>query len=215
VTIFDLLFIACFLAAVLSLLRAAYTACRRRWASSARLLRQLGYGVAVYAAVLVVVSLTSHPKILRMGQKQCFDEWCISVERAAQQSQVGRPPAIARARGVFCVVTVRVSNAAQRRAQRETDVGVCLIDREGHRYDPSPQGQLALDATGTGGRDLTTKMPPGGSFERTLVFDLPKDTADLGLVVTHGLFPGALIIGDSQSFLHPPIVVRLNNWDGR
>jgi hypothetical protein len=215
VTIFDLLFIACFLAAAVSLLRAVYDSCRRRWASSARVLRRLGCGAAAYAAVLVAVSLTSRQKILRMGEKQCFDEWCISVERAARQPQVGKPPAVAHARGIFCVVTVRVSNAARRKAQRETDVGVCLIDREGHRYDPSPQGQLALDATGTGGLDLTTKMPPGGSYERTLVFDLPKETADLGLVVIHGLFPGALIIGDSQSFLHPPTVVRLNNWDGR
>jgi Domain of unknown function (DUF4352) len=212
---FDLLFIACFLAAVVFLSRAVYYACRRRWATSGRVRRRLGYGAAAYGALLVTVSLTSRPKVLRIGERQCFDDWCITVERAARQSQVGKPPAVADARGIFCVVTVKVSNAARRVAQRESNVGVCLIDARGHRYDPSPQGQLALDAMGAGGQDLTTKMPPGGSFDRTVVFDVPQDTADLGLVVTHRLFPGALIIGDSQSFLHPPTIVRLNTWEVR
>jgi hypothetical protein len=213
--IFDLVFIACFLTAVVSLLCATYYASGRRWARSAQVLRRLGFGAALYAALLMAVSLASRPNVLRMGERQCFDEWCITVERAARQSLVGNPPAAANARGIFYVVTVKVSNAARRRAQRETDVGVCLIDLAGHRYYPSPQGQIALDAMGTGGQDLTTKMPPGRSFERTLVFDVPKDTADLGLVVTHGLFPGALIIGDSQSFFHPPTIVRLNNLEAR
>ena len=80
---------------------------------------------------------------------------------------------------------------------------------------PSPQGQRALDVAGAGGQDLATMMQPGGSFERTVVFDVPKDTAELALVVTHGLFPGSLIIGDSQSFLHAPTVVKLNILEGR
>jgi hypothetical protein len=211
--IFDLVFIACFLTTAVSLLRSVYFACRRQWARSAQVLRRLGYGVAVYAGVLLAVSLASRPKILQMGETQCFDDWCISVERAARQSQVGKSPTVVNARGIYYVVTVRVSNAARRTAQRETDVGVCLIDLAGHRYYPSPQGQIALDATASGGQDLTTKMPPGGSFERTVLFDVPEDAADLGLVVTHGLFPGALIIGDSQSLLHAPTVVRLDKLE--
>jgi hypothetical protein len=214
-TIFDLLFLACFLAAVAALFRAAYHACRRRWASSARVLRRLGYGIAAYAAVLVTVSLTSHPKVLRMGETRCFDDWCVAVERAERCSQVGKPPAVVEARGIFRVVTLRVLNAARRRAQRATDAGVYLIDATGRRYDPSPEGQRALDATGGGGQDLTTRMSPGSSFERTVVFDVPRDVAGLGLVVTHGSFPGALIIGDSQSFLHPPTVVKLDDDRGR
>jgi hypothetical protein len=210
-SIFDLLFIICFLTAVVALFRAAYHACRRRWARSALVLRRLGYGCGLYAAVLIAVSLTSRPKVLRMGERQCFDEWCISVERAARQLELGKAPVTVNAGGIFCVVTVRVSNRARRRAQRETDVGVCLVGPEGRRYYPSPHGQLALDATGAGGEDLTTKMAPGGSFERTVVFDVPKEAVDLGLVVTHGRFPGALIIGDSQSFFHAPTVVKLDD----
>ena len=167
-TIFDLMFIVCFLAAGVALVRAAYLACRGRWAKSARVLRRLGYGTAVYAAVLVTVSLTSRAKVLVMGEKQCFDENGLvsSVDDAAGcVHQVGQPPVVADSDGIFCIVTVRVSNAGRRRAQRETDVAVCLIDNGGHR--------LSLVAAWTTGRlmrrgcrhgqDLRTKMPPGGS----------------------------------------------------
>jgi Domain of unknown function (DUF4352) len=145
-----------------------------------------------------------------MGERQCFDEWCDSVERVVRLSQVGEPTTSARARGIFWAVTVRVSNAGRRRAQRATDAGLYLIDSEGRRYFQSSSGQRALAATGTGGEDLRTKMPPGGSFERTAVYDVPKNSEELGLVVTHGRFPGILIIGDAQSFLHAPTVIRLS-----
>jgi hypothetical protein len=214
-TVFDLLFIVCFLTAVVSVLRAAYYAGRRRWTSSARVLRRLGYLAAVYLAVLVAVSLLSRPTVLRMGERQCFDDWCVSVEHAVRQARAGLPPADVAARGVFCVVTVRVSNAARRRAQRASDAGVCLIDEKGHRYEPSPPGQRALDATGLGGSDLTTRLPPGGSFVRRVVFDVPTDAAGLALVVNHGRFPGLLIIGDPHSFLHAPTVFSLSELDVR
>jgi hypothetical protein len=213
VTPFDLLFIACFLIAVVSLLRAAYHAARRRWTSAARVLRRLGYLAVVYVAVLVAVSLSSRRKVLQMGQRQCFDDWCVSVEHAERRSRVGEPPAAVEARGVFSVVTVRVSNAARRRAQRAADAGVFLLDEKGHRYDPSPPGQRALDATGVAGEDLTTRMPPGGSFVRRVVFDVPREAAELALVVNHGRFPGLLIIGDPQSFLHAPTGIRLSELD--
>jgi hypothetical protein len=211
--IFDLVFIACFLSAMIALLRAVFYACRRRWAISVRVLRRLGYGVVAYAIVLVTVSLTSHQTVLRMGETRCFDEWCISVERVARASEVGNPTAPVRARGIFYVVKVKVSNAARRRAQRAVDARLYLIDPTGHWYDSSPEAQRALDAMGVGGNDLTTRMPPGGSFERSVVFDLPREAGDLGLVVSHGNFPGVLIIGDSQSFLHPPTVVKLDRVD--
>ena len=110
-TVFDLVFIACFLVAMVALVRAGYHASRRRWASSSRVLTRLGFGAAIYAGILVAVSLSSRQKVLRMGERQCFDEWCVSVERVVRLSQVGDPTTVAHARGIFWVVTVRVSNA--------------------------------------------------------------------------------------------------------
>jgi hypothetical protein len=50
----------------------------------------------------------------------------------------------------------------------------------------------------------------GGSFTYTAVFDLPSGITKPGLVITHGAFPGAIIIGDPQSLLHKPTIVRLS-----
>jgi hypothetical protein len=214
VTIFDLLFIVCVIAAAISLLRALYHACRKQWAQAARVLRRLGYGILAYATVLVVVSLTSRPRILKMGEKLRFDEWCISVERARLQPRIGEPPATAQAHGIFNLITVRVSNEARRRAQRARDAAVWLVDSRGNRYDPSAEAQTALDAIGASGPSLTSMMLPGSSFERTVVFDVSKDASDLRLGMYHGYFPGVVIIGASQSFLHPPTLVELTYESG-
>jgi hypothetical protein len=59
------------------------------------------------------------------------------------------------------------------------------------------------------------RMPPGGSFVRRVVFDVPREATELALVVNHGRFPGVLIIGDPHRFLHAPTVIRLSELDAR
>jgi hypothetical protein len=86
---------------------------------------------------------------------------------------------------------------------------VYLFDATNKRYDPSPMGQQALDATGKGGLPLSSELMPDGSFTRTVVFDLPKGASHLALIVTHGLFPDLLVIGSEQSFLHKPTIIDL------
>ncbi len=68
---------------------------------------------------------------------------------------------------------------------------------------------LPLEAAGRAGQPLNSLVEAGGSFTSTAVFDLPHGTTNLGLVITHGAFPGVIIIGDDQSFLHKPTIVRL------
>jgi hypothetical protein len=208
-SLFDLFFIVCFFVAVILVLRSVYCACRRRWSASARALALLGIGALVYGSVLVGVGFASRPNYLPMGTKQCFDDWCVSVERAAQQPTIGAGPESAQASGVFRLVTVKVTSQARRVAQRAADVEVCLIDSRGQRYAPSPIGQRALDLAAGSGPELSSMVEPGASFERTVVFDLPTDASDVGLIVTHGRFPSVLIIGDTQSFCHAPTILRL------
>jgi len=127
------------------------------------------------------------------------------VERVARRRAIGA----ATARGQFYLVTVRASSRAQRISQRARDAQVYLLDARGRRYDPAPDAQRALDAAGAGGQPLDTELPPGGSFTRTVAFDLPADARRVGLVMVHGLFPGVLVIGGPQSFLHKPTIVIL------
>lgn len=44
-----------------------------------RVLRRLGIGAAVYFAVVIVVSAVNPRRVYRVGDTQCFDDWCIQV----------------------------------------------------------------------------------------------------------------------------------------
>ena len=169
----------------------------------------LGSFLALYAVALLSVSLLSPQHTLAMHQDRCFDDWCLSVEWVIRQSSVGAPPMLVAARGEFYLVKVRVSSRAKAITQRAPDAQVSLLDASHQRYDPSPSGQQALDATGQGGQVLSSELTPGGSFTRTIVFDLPTGSSHLALVVTHDQFPDLFVIGSEQSFLHQPTIIEL------
>lgn len=165
----------------------------------------------LYMAVLLSVSFLSPQHVLAMHQDRCFDDWCISVERVVQQPTIYASHTSVNAHGTFYLVTVRVSSHARAINQRALDVQAYLLDARNQRYDPSPNGQQALDAIGQGGLPLDSELSPGGSFTHTIVFDLPKSSSHVALVVTHGLFPDILVIGSDQSLLHKPTIIQLQN----
>jgi hypothetical protein len=208
-TIFDLVLLLAVLGCVLALFALCSFLLRRQWTRARRVSLTLGSFLVLYAVVLLSISLLSPQHMLAMHQDHCFDDWCLSVERVVQQPSIGASPTIVAAHGEFYLVTVRVSSRAKAITQRAPDAQVYLLDASGQRSDPSPSGQQALDATGQGGQPLSSALAPGGSFTRTVVFDLPKGSSHLALVVTHGLFPDLLVIGSEQSFLHKPTIIEL------
>ena len=206
-TIFDVVLILAVLGCMLALFFLGYYLLRRQWMRARQVLLVLGSFLVLYAAVLLSVSLLSPQRVLAMHQNRCFDDWCLSVERVEQQPTVGAVPAVITAHGTFYLVIMRISSQARSITQRALDAQVYLLDARGQRYDPSPMGQQILDATGQGGQPLNSELAPGSSFTRTMVFDLPKGSSHLALVVTHGLFPDVLVIGSEQSFLHKPTII--------
>lgn len=202
---FDLLAIVSFLLTVGALVRIGYFLVRKRTASASKTAARIAAFLAIYAAILVVVSLISPRKVLAVGQVRCFDEWCITVTEASRQPSIGE----VRATGIFYVVTVRVSSRSRGRRQRETNVCTHLTDSSGRRFDVSSAGQNALQRAGLAGEPLTSFVDPGGSFEGRLAYDVPQDASDVGFVKTGcGWLPNP-IISDPDSFLHRPTVVRL------
>jgi hypothetical protein len=126
-----------------------------------------------------------------------------------RQWRRARNVALALFSGVVLYAAVRVSSRAKAISQRALDAQVYLLDAKGQRFDPSAPGQQALDETGQGGQALSSELAPGGSFTRIIVFDLPRGSSHLALVVTHGQFPDLLVIGSEQSFLHKPTIIEL------
>jgi hypothetical protein len=206
-TIFDLVLLFSVSAVLLALVGVMVALVTRRWSLLKQLALALAVYVSLYAFLLVAVSLLSPQQVLAMHQLRCFDDWCASVERVELQPTVGA----VQANGTFVLVTVQVTSKAKRISQRALDAGVYLLDKGGKRYDLSGEGQQALEAAGRAGQPLNSFVEAGGSFTFTGVFDLPSGTTPPGLVITHGAFPGAIIIGDAQSFLHKPTIVRLTS----
>lgn len=205
-SLFDLLFILCFVSAVITLIRIGYLAIRRRFRDAGRVLIRLTVCVVVYMLVLVGFSLAEPQREVPIGTTRCFDDWCLTVEQATRQTTIGTT----KAAGTFVVVTIRVSSRAKRITQRENDLYIYLIDESGRRFEISPAGQQALVQTGLAGQPMTSFVGPGASFESRVAFDVPPNARHLGLVkASHGWFPVRLIINEPGSWLHKPTIVPL------
>src|SRR5436189_1852216 len=100
---FDLFAIVSFLLTLGALVRIGYFLIRKRTAAASKTTVRIATFLAIYAAVLVVVSLVTPGKVLAVGQVRCFDEWCIAVTKASRQPSIGE----AHATGIFYVVTIQ------------------------------------------------------------------------------------------------------------
>lgn len=77
---FDLLFIALFFANIITLAVAAISTLRGRRAHALSLLRRWALCATIYLAIVFVVSLATPRRLLRVGDPQCSDDWCMAVE---------------------------------------------------------------------------------------------------------------------------------------
>jgi hypothetical protein len=194
-TIFDLLFIAAFLAAMGTLIVAIVSAFRGRGARSLAILQKLAFCTAVYIGLVYMVTALSKPAVLRVGDPQCSDDWCIAVER------VERMPKNSVA---VYNVALRIFSRARRVAQRELVAkDVYLVDAEWRRYNPVLTGSEI---------PLNTLLQAGESVTTSRTFELPPDTRNIGLKIDRSqprILPICLIIGECGAF-HKGTIVRID-----
>jgi hypothetical protein len=190
--LFDLLFIAAFLASVVTLLRAAFLAIRRRGADALGRLRTWCICAGAYLGIVVLASVFWPRTVLEVGDRRCFDDWCISVENASRQEAQG---------GVAYLVTLRLSSTALRVTQRENNVVVYLADQRGRRYHPAPDPSEV---------PMNVQLAPQESVTAARSFAVPADARELGLVIDHkGGFPIGWFIVGYETWFHKPTMVRL------
>jgi hypothetical protein len=191
-TIFDLLFIVVFFSGVAVLVLVSLSALRGRRRQAVALLRRLGIFAGIYLATVILVSFVSPQRVLRIGDDQCWDDWCLTV------TNVQRTPT---ENAIRYIVTIRISSRARRVAQRGRGTHVYLMDDRGRRYDPVPDPDAV---------PFDILLQPQEAMITTRVFELPADAHDPVFVGTHGEgFPGWFIIGDSGSLFHKKTVVLL------
>ena len=191
-TVNDLIFIACVFVLLALVVRLVMQAIHQRYRALRRTAVMIAAFIGVYAALLIGIALTAKRQFIPPGEPKCFDDWCV----AALQAE--------RVEGNRWVATLEVSSVAKRVTQRASDAEVELEDRDGTRYHPSAEAK---------DKRLTDSLAPGESFLVEVPFLLPAEAEPAGLIISHGAFPGRIIIGDTQSFLHPRILFKIVGHD--
>ena len=97
---------------------------------------------------------------------------------------------------------MEVSSDAKRVRQQAPDARALLEDRSGREY--------ASCGAPLGAHALGDVIGPGESFDVVEPFVLPAGAEPAGVVISHGAFPGILIIGADQSLLHPRTLLRVS-----
>jgi hypothetical protein len=184
-TVFDLLFLAVFVASAGAIVMAGVLALCGFPSRAFRTLRNCGVCLALYLSVALLVNLFLPRRRLQLGENLCDDDWCIAV---AGGSITPTPE------GQIYAVDFRVSSRARRVDQRENGVTVQLADQHGRHFDSLPDPSEV---------PFNTRLHPGEAVTTTRRFQIPPGAGRVeALIVRSG--PGWMIIGESN--FHPSAV---------
>jgi len=192
-TIFDLLFIFIFFAAVAALATAAFQAIRGHRRKSLRVLSFSAVILAVYFAICCASTLLTPRRTLSLKEPQCFDDWCVELESVIEM----RDGPVNRYQS-----NIRIFSQAKRISQRENGIAFYMEDDLGHRYAAIPNPS-----------DIPTNalLAPNESVTLTRNFQLPSTAHAAGFVATHqGGFPiGWFVIGEGAGLFHKEPITRI------
>lgn len=186
---------------LIALIRLSYQLVTKQYRRVWKTARLLGFGLCGYMVALLLVSLTSSPRILEAGQEHCFDDICVSVLQVARRPDHGY------------VVTVQIRNAGRGRTQRPDHLAFRIVDRQERTFHPT-QVYATPSATTTTDSTLLNQfwnqpLVVGQPVTHHIGFDLPADAEEPLLISTEGGWPTMLIIGDENSFFHAQTAFRL------
>lgn len=126
----------------------------------------------LYLGLVLVFALASHDTVLARGGEKHFCEidchLAYSVVETKQSKTLGSPANEATAGGMFTAVTIKTRfdedtispNRGNSPLYPNSRV-LTIIDDQGRRYSPSPEGQKANDAAGAGLTPITTPAKAG------------------------------------------------------
>jgi hypothetical protein len=174
--------------------------------------------VALYLATLVAVSTASQRRVLARGEVKHFCGFyldChlgVSVDEVRTVKAVGGPEHRLAARGTYLIVALRISSDARSATLSPYGLLAMVVDERGYRYRRARDAERVLLGESAGQR-LEQKIEAGGSYTRSLVFDLPADARTPALWVIEEGLPDTLIeaflIGDEDSLFHKPTLLSL------
>ncbi len=191
--IFDLVFLACFVASVATLVTVVIFALRGRGGVALRIFRVWATCVLLYFVAALAMDYWTPQRRIAVGAPWCFDDWCIQVENI-HRTPLGRT--------IAYDVEFRIYSTARGISQRANGAWIYLLDEQGHRYPAR---------TNPSETPLTVLLGPGEQVTTSRVFEVPADARGLGLITGHGgPYCGAmslLIIGDGGCLFNRPAIV--------
>jgi hypothetical protein len=164
-----------------------------------------GGGLALYAVLFLITSLTSRTRELKVGEEKHICEVDCHLAYSVKGFQTAKVWDGKTAQGLFYIVTVRVrfdSNTIAKWRPRDLPVypngrTVVLLDAQGRRF-PAPTA--ALDR----------QLVPGQEYTTDFVFDVPADATQPRLELTSGDWPTHFMIAHENAFLHGKVLFRLS-----
>jgi hypothetical protein len=162
----------------------------------AKLIARLALGgVGAYLALLLLLALTSHDRVLGPNEEKHICE--VDCHLAYSVVDV-------KTQGTRYVVTVKVrfdeTTIASHRGMAPLTPNsryVAILDSQGRRYE-APSDALAR------------QLVPGQSYTTDLVFDVPADAHDLRLILASGDPETRVLIGHENSFFHGKTTFRVS-----
>lgn len=186
--------------------------------------RRIGAGgltvLGIYFGILLTFSLTSDEKMLALNEQKYFCEidchLAYSVVKATASKTLGVGTRQTTALGMFYVVTVKVWFDERTITPRRGNFplmpdprAVSVLDNLGREYEPSPDGQIALEESHGKVIPLTQPLRPGESYTTSLVFDLPTDIKNPRLLIATEGWITRFLIEHENSLLHKKITFKL------
>lgn len=157
--------------------------------------------VLAYLAVLLLVSFTSRPRSIPLGQERCFDEMCYSVQAVSTAHTLATASGPLSAQGDYLLLTLQLRSEARRTAQHPSEPSLMVLDADGRQFPGF------LDAAS--GQPLTAyqlwgqAVQPGETQTHQVAFDLPVGTREPKLVMGEGVGAiSGMVIGDENSPFH-------------
>ncbi len=177
----------------------------------------------LYAGLVLAASLASKEKALDFGEQKYFCEVdcheAYSVVNVRATKTLGTPPDQETAEGTYYVVTVKVwfdeRTISNRRARNmpltPNPRTVTVVDESGRQYEPSTDGQRALEQAQGKSIPFTQRLRPGESYTTDVVFDLPLGIRSPRLFITTADWPTRFLIGHENSPFHKKIMFQLES----
>ena len=177
---------------------------------------------AGYFLLLTGVSFASSEEVLPAGGWKYFCEIdchiAYSLIGAQTTNALGPELQQISARGKFVVLRVKtwfdertISAHRGNGPLTPNSRRILLVDDTARRYLPSPEGQTALGRLTSNSTPLTQPLRPGESYETDFVFDVPRETHKLKLLITEDDPETRLVIGHENSLLHKKIYFAVDS----